>query len=38
MKQTLFLFRGGGKDKKLVVLEHFLLVWHNIRTFAKIIR
>ena len=28
---------GVGKDKKFVVLEHFLLVWHIIRTFEKII-
>ena len=27
---------GVGKDKKLVVLGHFLLVWHIIRTFEKI--
>ena len=26
---------GVGKDKKLVVLDHLLLVWHIIRTFEK---
>ena len=38
-----YLLRGlligrGKKKKKMVVLEHFLLVWHIMRIFEKIIR
>ena len=29
---------GGGKDKKAVVLEHILMLWHILRTFVKKIR
>ena len=37
MKTGFTIMIGVGKDKKLVVLEHFILIWHIIRTFKKII-
>ena len=33
--RSLALTVGRGKDKKSVVLEHFLLIWHIIRTLPN---